>query len=199
MSNADDSTFDDLWFPQPDDLSADGFERFVAAAFGSIGHRVAGLRVTHQSVEHGVDGDYSIDVSVRFQFGGFDYVNLVEAKRHKNPIKRDVVQILDSKVRSVGAHKGIIFSTSPFQSGAIDFAGAHGIALVTVTEGRFTFSTRGAEPNAGLTVGRARELGLPDLVAYAHDLTDDGALRRRMLTGDDSLGAEQLLGVHLES
>ncbi len=199
MANADDSTFDNLWFPQPDDLSPEGFELFVASAFGEVGHRVSGLQVEHQRVEHGSDGDYSIDASVRFQLWGVNYVNLVEAKCHKDPIKREVVQVLDSKVRSVGAHKGIIFSTSRFQSGAVDFAGSHGIALVVVTEGRFTFSTRSAERSAGLTVERARELGLPDLVAYSYEPTDDGAIRRRMLTGNNILATEQLLGIPPES
>ena len=42
----------------------------------------------------------------------------------------------------MGAHKGVLVATSAFQSGAIEFARTHGIALVTVTEGRFDFATR---------------------------------------------------------
>jgi hypothetical protein len=40
--------------------------------------------------------------------------------------------VLEQKLQSTGSQKGMIFSTSPFQSGAIEFATAHGIALVHV-------------------------------------------------------------------
>jgi hypothetical protein len=42
---------------------------------------------------------------------------------------------LDAKVRALAAHKGMVFSTSGFQKGAIEFAEAHGIALFHVKKG----------------------------------------------------------------
>lgn len=56
--------------------------------------------------------------------------------------------MLHSKVQSTGAHKGVLFSTTPFQRGALQFAKVHGIALIHVTEDRFTYETRtqGATP-----------------------------------------------------
>ena len=35
-------------------------------------------------------------------------------------------------MRSLGAHKGIFISTSGFQSGAEEYANAHGIALIQI-------------------------------------------------------------------
>jgi hypothetical protein len=89
----------------------------------------------------------------------------LEAKRHKNPIKRDLVQILHSKAQSVGAHKAVMIATAPFQRGAIEFAKAHGIALVLVSEGRFTFETRAAAPRPVMSRQEAQErYGLPTFV-----------------------------------
>jgi hypothetical protein len=44
--------------------------------------------------------------------------------------------VLNQKLQSTGSQKGLIFSTSQFQSGAIEFAIAHGIALVHVEWGK---------------------------------------------------------------
>ncbi len=38
----------------------------------------------------------------------------------------------------------MIFSTSGFQSGAYKFADEHGIALIRITEGRYTYITKSA-------------------------------------------------------
>ena len=67
---------------------------------------------------------------------------LVECKRYKSEIKREVIQLLFDKLRATGAQKGMVFSTSGFQSGAFKFAEEHGIALVRVIEGRYTYVTK---------------------------------------------------------
>jgi hypothetical protein len=54
-------------------------------------------------------------------------------------VKRDRVQELWAKIQSVGAHKGILFATAGFQSGAIEFAKSHGIALVEIADGRSSY------------------------------------------------------------
>lgn len=77
------------------------------------------------------DGTYDLDATVRYQLGGMNFVIVVEAKRHRNPIKRELVQVLFQKVQSIGAHKGLMISTAPYQKGAIKYAKAHGIALAT--------------------------------------------------------------------
>ncbi len=69
-------------------------------------------------------------------FGGAVVRFLIKCKRYSKAIKRDNVMILNRKLESTGSHKGMIFSTSPFQTGAIRFAKAHGIALVYVESGK---------------------------------------------------------------
>lgn len=89
------------------------------------------------SVEHNVeleahDGKYQIDVLMRFKVAGMAFTTIVECKRYKRPVERKVVAELHSKINSLGFQKGMIISTSGFQSGAIEYAVKHGIALVQV-------------------------------------------------------------------
>ncbi len=51
-----------------------------------------------------------------------DFVVLVEAKRHKNPVKRELVQVLRDKLADVGAHTAAMIATAPYQLGALDYA-----------------------------------------------------------------------------
>lgn len=88
------------------------------------------------------DGEYQIDIYAEFEVLGASFKVLVECKRHKSDIKREVVQLLYDKLRATGTHKGMIFSTSEFQSGAYKFAEEHGIALIRVIEGRYTYATK---------------------------------------------------------
>lgn len=78
------------------------------------------------------DGTYQIDVYATFRFMELDFKVLCECKQFKSPVKRDIVALLDRKIRSLGAQKGIICSTSGFQKGAIKYAKEHGIALFQV-------------------------------------------------------------------
>jgi restriction system protein len=50
--------------------------------------------------------------------------------------------LLNQKLQEIGAHKGMIFSTSGFQSGAIEFATEHGIATITVQDGKTNYHTK---------------------------------------------------------
>ena len=119
---------------KPARMSPVGFERFVAKLFRQIAPQAADLKVRLHEVVSGADGEYDVDATVRFRLGGLDFLVLVEAKKHKNAIKREVVQVLHSKVLSVGAQKGVVVSTAPFQRGAMEFAREHGIGLIRVTD-----------------------------------------------------------------
>lgn len=186
--------FDGLWFPPPAGLSAAGFEQFVAESFGALRTVAPDLRIELHEVIRGTDGEFDFDATVRYELAGMQFLIIVEAKHHTNSIKRDVVQTLDSKVRSVGAHKGVVFSTAPFQRGAIEFATTHGIALVKVTEGRFTFITRGSPTSEAIGRARARQMGIPDLVGHSY-VMDDGVVTVGTVTGDLTHAAKHLLHV----
>lgn len=154
----------------PADLTPAEFEQFVTSLFDAlkVSGAVVNLRVENHEVIRGVDGTYDFDATVRYELGGMDFLILVEAKRHKNPIKRETVQVLHQKLQSVGAHKAVLVSTAPFQQGALDFALVHGIALVTVTEGRFTYQARGSLPPPALSREQARARGIPTFVGHAY-------------------------------
>lgn len=161
------------------------FEEFVAGELlGAAGSEVDELTVTVHEKIVGADGAYDFDATVRYRFAGLDFLVVVEAKLHRNPVKREMVQVLQQKMHSVGAHKGVMVATSPYQAGAVEFAKAHGIALVTVTESRFVFATRNTATGTR-----------PTFVAHH----DDGAGSRSLVLSADDLDhascvAELLLG-----
>lgn len=78
------------------------------------------------------DGEYQIDIYAEFTAIGVKFKVLGECKRYTYPIEREKVVVLADKVRSIGAQKGILISTSGFQSGAVQYAKAHGIALIQI-------------------------------------------------------------------
>lgn len=116
----------------------------------------------------GPDGEYEIDIVIRFEILDAEIVVLVECKRHKNRIKRELVQVLYDKRRSLGAHKCMMFSTSGYQSGAIEYASNNGVTLIQVTPGSMTRLTRS---ETGFVPA-----GTPDLAAWRVLPSDNGHL-----------------------
>ena len=88
--------------------------------------------IDHNVKLEGYDGIYQIDVYATFIAMGVQFKIICECKQYKNRVNREKVVVLGDKVKSLGAHKGILLSTSGFQSGAIQYAKAHGIALFQV-------------------------------------------------------------------
>jgi restriction system protein len=126
-------------------LSPQEFEKEIERLLQQLGVGLSAFETRRLEIIDGSDGSYEIDVTARFEALGANFLVLIECKHHKNPIKREVVQILFDRIRAVGGQKGMIFSTSRFQRGAIEFAKAHGIALVHLTDGQAAFATRSAE------------------------------------------------------
>ena len=125
------------------EISPIEFELQVKTWLERAAGMVKGFKASHRTQVSGDSGEFEIDIEVRFEaLGGAEFIVLVECKRHKNPIKRDVVMVLDGKLRDTGAHKGIIFSTSEFQRGALQYAAARGIATLTVRDGKTNYQTR---------------------------------------------------------
>lgn len=61
-------------------------------------------------------------------------IYIIECKDYKRTVSIDRVRNLAHQMEEVGAHKGYIFSTSGFQSGAYDIACTRHIGLVKVSE-----------------------------------------------------------------
>jgi restriction system protein len=116
-------------------VSPEEFEAEVENLLRRAGLGLPEFRVQRLEKIQASDGVYEIDVTARFEVLGASFLVLIECKNHKNPIKREVVQVLYDRLRAVGAHKGMIFSTAKFQKGAIEFARAHKIALLQFIQG----------------------------------------------------------------
>jgi len=121
------------------------FERLVVHFLNGLGQPLKKLEVRHQPTVSTPDGEFDLDALASFEALGLDFVVVVECKHHKNPIKRELVQVLADKVAAIRAHKGVMFSTAPFQSGAIEFAQARRIGLVHFTEGGPIYETKALE------------------------------------------------------
>ena len=169
----------------PPDITPGEFEQFVAEQLiGSAFPLVDDLKVTlHERITR-PDGTYDFDATIRFNVAGMSFLVLVEAKRRKNPIKRELVQVLHQKIQSVGAHKGIMVSTAPYQSGALIFAIEYGIALVTMTEGRFLYEARDTIGTPEMSREEAAErFGVPTFVCHCYMAGDaPGSIRPWLLS-----------------
>jgi restriction system protein len=133
---------------KPINITPEEFEQQVKAWLAKSCDDLKSFTITHRENLEGRSGEYEIDAVARFEiFGGAEIVVLVECKRYKNPIKRDVVMLLNQKLQEIGAHKGMVFSTSGFQSGAINFATEHRIATITVQDGKTNYHTKSYGPD----------------------------------------------------
>ena len=122
-------------------------ERLVVDWLSEVGRQLEDFRVEHRELLTAADGQYQIDVTARFRQLGLDFLLLAECKDHARPVEREDVQVLADKVRALGAHKALLVATNGFQKGAIEYAKVHGIALVRIVEGAFTYETRSAFPS----------------------------------------------------
>ncbi|AXA90826.1 restriction endonuclease [Massilia sp. YMA4] len=108
------------------------------------------------------DGSYIFDVTARFSALGADFLVLIECKHERRKVERQDVQVLHAKLVSTGAQKAMLFSIAGFQSGALDYAAAHGIALVQLASGKSTWFTK----STGLTAAAPRWLNVPEYVGW---------------------------------
>ena len=90
--------------------------------------------ITHNVRIETYDGTYQIDVYAEFTALNSKFKVLCECKQYTSSVSREKVAVLHDKIESIGAHKGILLATSDFQSGAIKYAKAHGIALIKVED-----------------------------------------------------------------
>lgn len=138
---------DSPWNPRvPANISPAGFEKLVFEWLRRAAERQH-LTITtqHLGVAYGEGGQYRIDVLITFSaLGGALFIVLVECKRQTRPVEREDVMVLESKLRDVNAQKAMLFSTSGFQSGALEFAAAKHIGTITVVQGDWLYETRAA-------------------------------------------------------
>ncbi|WP_051205458.1 restriction endonuclease [Salinimicrobium xinjiangense] len=163
------------------DITPTEFEKLIHDYFSNLGKNLSAFKSTHNLIIKKPDGDYQIDVYAEFEVFGSVIKVLVECKKYKNSVKRETVQLLFDKLRATGTQKGLIFSTSGFQSGAIKYAQEHGIALIKVFEGRLNYLTR--SKNSSL----ATPPHWVNLPAYQGEFTFDGYINYLQVGHLDSL------------
>lgn len=124
------------------DMSPTDFEKYSLQVLQQQIQGLSNCRFEHNKVIEVSDGNYQIDGYIEFRAMGVLYKTLVECKHYKSSIEREKVQVLYDKLRACGAQKGILVSSSNFQSGAITYATQHGIALIQLTEAGSQYETR---------------------------------------------------------
>src|SRR6478672_2380992 len=128
------------------EISPGEFELLVKSWIENAANSEESFECSAQGIVKGSGGDYKIDVLARMKIlGGAEIVVLAECKHQKRAVERDEVLILEGKLRDVGAHKGMLFSTAGFQRGAIDYATEKGIAAISVIEGQWLYETKSAD------------------------------------------------------
>ena len=96
----------------------------------------------------GSGGEYEIDCFAQVEiFQGALIKIIIECKRYSRPVEREKVLALHSKMLDTGAHKAMMFSTSGFQSGAIEYSASKGIALITFVGGDWLYEKRSMDGN----------------------------------------------------
>jgi restriction system protein len=111
---------------------------FLSASSEKVKVNVTGKRTLD------IEGqEYEVDATAELEMlGGIRVMCIIECKRHGRPVSRDLVIALHGKTQHLGAHKSILFSTSGFQRGAVDYARRFGVALVKLADGRVTVVTK---------------------------------------------------------
>lgn len=110
------------------------FELLVATIERAV-HNFPGTKVEHNvkmCTNYGVDRQ--IDVLITEERGRFIYKTIIECKDSKAKVKINIVAAFRDLMRSVGAHQGIIVTSSGFQSGAQALAKESNIFLYQLSE-----------------------------------------------------------------
>ena len=119
------------------------------------------FKIEHNVKQEAPDGTYQLDIFASFTALGVELKILCECKQYTSPVKRERVELLEGRLKSLGMHKGILLSTGGFQSRAILYAKAHGIALIQV----FDHSCQKYSHSAGSNV----EIDENDPLKYIED------------------------------
>lgn len=103
------------------------FERLVAAIH-KVAHEGAEVRWNERI------GGRQFDVTIRFRHGLYDYLTVIECRRHKGQVNARDVEAFVTKAHDSNADRAVFASTSRYQSGALEVARRHGINLILAQE-----------------------------------------------------------------
>ncbi|MCD9469545.1 restriction endonuclease [Photobacterium phosphoreum] len=107
-----------------------GFEEFVKEIHE--GHDVVVERDVTLIGQSGAPRQ--IDVHVTHTKGPYEYSTLIECKHWKNKVKRQQIENMYASMDDLNASKGVIFTTSGFQSGAETYSKAKNIDIYVIRD-----------------------------------------------------------------
>jgi len=112
------------------------FEKFCYTVIKEYAEleKLTNFKIIHNKKIKIDDESYQIDIFAEFIALTVKINVLIECKHQKRPVERDEVIILIDKLHTLSAHKGILISTSGFQSGAVKKAEKNGIALLQIID-----------------------------------------------------------------
>ena len=163
------------------DISPIDFEKFCMEFLRAYAEKekLSEFSITHDVKMKAPDGIYQIDIYAEFVAMNCKFKVLAECKKYNKSISRDKVEILYSRLQSLGMNKGILISTSGFQSGAIQFAKSHGIALIQVFNKSIDFCVMSA--NKDIMNERIRQIEYKNYPKYiAKEVIDDCYVTKRV-------------------
>jgi hypothetical protein len=111
-------------------MKPDEYERFVTAFCQELA-TTDGVDVLRGKEFIGRVSGRTIKVDASFEVSvlGSRVLVIVECKNYSNPVPVDDIEEFHSKLDDIGAHKGIVVTTTGFQDGALKVAKGRGIAL----------------------------------------------------------------------
>ena len=154
------------------EISPKEFEKYVKDWFDGLGFQLKNYNSKLNNKIDSFDGTYEIDIDITYEALGVEIHVLIECKKYSSNIKRELVQILHQKIQSIGAHKGILCSTSNFQKGALQYAKKHGIACIKVMPGQMVVKTRAADTQK-VSNEYLKAFGIPKVCGYIQEITDN--------------------------
>jgi restriction system protein len=173
---------DGPWNPaEAVEITPDEYEQQVCDWLRESEGEPTSIEVGHLERIAGSGGEYEFDVVARFsRFAGAEFTVLIECKRYRSAVKRELVLALQSKLLDVRGQKAMMFSTRGFQRGAIKYASEYNIALITLKDGRASYETR----NYGPPVEPPPWVDLPRFIGERLSVGDRGIRMQRVENGD---------------
>lgn len=132
---------------------------------------------------------YEIDISFEGDMGGLNFVTLVECKMYAPNRRVEAAEINEfgARLRDIGAHKGLLATTSGFQSGVYTLAEAERIALLLVRDASVQFALHRDEK--AVTALQCTPLSPSSLLACTRVIANDECLSLSGLSGPSFLAA----------
>lgn len=107
------------------------FELFVADLYSESDE----LIVEHDVTEIGKSGaKRQLDVKVTQKTKLHSYITVIECKRWKKKVTRQVIDVLVASVEDLNANKGAIFTTKGYEDGAIKYAKSKNIDIFLIRD-----------------------------------------------------------------